>query len=61
MAVLQVNAYMRGTPLVASVVEEHEVAFFQFAFAHLAAIFGTLAVGTSLQVFVVDCPVDIAG
>ena len=44
-AVLQVNAYVRGTALPASVVEEDEVAFAQIPFALFLAIVLALLFG----------------
>ena len=49
LAVFQVDAYVACPFLFSSVVEEHEVAFFQLSFLHLFAILLALVLCTSLQ------------
>ena len=49
LAVFQIDAYVACPFLLPSVVEEHEVAFFQLSFLHLLAILLALVLCASFQ------------
>ncbi len=60
-AVFQVDAHMSGFPFLASVVEEHQIAFLEVAFGYFPAVFGALFFGAAFQFVVIHFLVDGRG
>lgn len=60
-SVFQVDAHMSGFPFLASVVEEHQIAFLEVAFGYFPAVFGALFFGAAFQFVAIHFLVDGRG
>ena len=59
--VFQVDAYMGGTFLLSSVVEENQIAFTEFSFLDFSAILLPLVIGVSFEFFLINFAIDSGG